>query len=64
MTLLSISDLARRWRITRQSAHKRVNKAGFPPPVATTGAGRVWTEKAIEGWERAKTDTDAPSRSL
>ena len=40
--LCSISDLARRWGITRQRARVIVRMDGFPEPVLTDGASELW----------------------
>lgn len=40
--LVSVSDLARRWTVTRQSAHDLMTREGAPAPVFESTSVKLW----------------------
>ena len=52
--LCSISDLARRWGISRQRARVIVRMDGFPEPVLTDGASELWFADEADDWRHRR----------
>jgi predicted DNA-binding transcriptional regulator AlpA len=50
---LSLSEIARLYGVTRNSAHRYARRADFPEPLTETSAGRVWLRRDVERWGKA-----------
>jgi predicted DNA-binding transcriptional regulator AlpA len=50
--LLTVSDIARQYGVSRQAAHNWSRRDDFPTPLGTSGSGRVWKRAAVERWAR------------
>jgi predicted DNA-binding transcriptional regulator AlpA len=61
-TLLTTSDLARRWRTTEQAVYAARHRGDCPRAVKR-GRRLLWRMKDIEAWEEARASLDA-SRSM
>lgn len=53
MRLLTIGDLAQRWRCAVKTVRESVLRPGFPKPIRPTGSDRLrlWRETEVEKWE-------------
>jgi hypothetical protein len=61
--LLTVTDICRRHRISRQSLHLLRTRGVFPAPVPSTGIGRPhWTTTAVDAYFRDNPST--PGRSI
>jgi predicted DNA-binding transcriptional regulator AlpA len=49
--LVTISDLSRRWEMSKSDVHKRADRRDFPEPVQRVGRSRVWLLAECENWK-------------
>ena len=49
-TLVGITEIAKRLRLSRQRAHRLAIGDGFPRPVEGLARGRVWKTADVERW--------------
>lgn len=49
---VGVTEIGQMLGVSRQRANRLVAKAGFPEPIAQTGAGRVWERAAVEEWAK------------
>lgn len=59
MTLLSIDDIARMFRVERRTvAEQWIHRPGFPAPkYAPTRRSRLWEAAAVERWASPGTES-------
>ncbi len=51
--LVGLAEIAEMLGVTRQRVHQLTQTPGFPAPVATLSAGRIYDREAVEAWARA-----------
>ena len=49
-TLVGITEIAKRFRLSRQRAHVLATRDDFPRPVEGLARGRVWKAADVERW--------------
>ena len=49
-TLVGITEIAKRLRLSRQRAHVLATSDDFPRPVEGLARGRVWKAADVERW--------------
>lgn len=63
--LATVTDLARRWGISRSRAHELAKRDDFPSPVATVSDGQVslYAVKEVDEWRGHHRPPGRPKRS-
>ena len=51
--LVGLAEIAELLGVTRQRVHQLSKTPGFPAPVVTLAAGRIYDRKDVERWARA-----------
>lgn len=52
--LAMVTDIAKMYGVTRQAVDLWTREAGFPEPVDTVTAGRIWRTADIVKWAEAR----------
>jgi predicted DNA-binding transcriptional regulator AlpA len=50
--LMGLTEIAELLGLSRQRTDQLARQVGFPVPVATLQAGRIWKREDIEAWAR------------
>lgn len=50
--ILGVSEIAERFHVTVQLAHKWTRSKRFPEPAYTLSAGPFWTDEAVTAWAK------------
>jgi prophage regulatory protein len=50
--LVGVTEIGDLLGVSRQRADQLTHSAGFPEPVATISAGRIWRRADVEAWAR------------
>lgn len=48
--LVGIAEIAERYGVSRQAAHKWTRLNGFPPPALRMRAGPFWVKLGVDAW--------------
>ena len=54
VVILDVSDLARRYDVSRMSIYRWIKNRDLPPCLRMPGKSACWFESMIEQWEEAK----------
>ena len=53
LNLVGTTEIGQMLGVSRQRAAQLAQGEGFPEPVATIAAGRIWMRADVEAWARA-----------
>lgn len=56
--LMGLAEVGNYLNVSRQRADQLARTPGFPAPVATLSAGRIWKAEDIERWARKQGRAD------
>lgn len=54
ITLVTLTDIAKRHNVSRQAAHKWTENDTFPTPIGQLAKSRVWLLLDVEDWLRTQ----------
>jgi predicted DNA-binding transcriptional regulator AlpA len=54
VNLVGLHEIANMLNVSRQRADQLARQTGFPKPLDTVKAGRIWKRDAVEKWQRER----------